>query len=106
MKLLNMAGKCFLCMTICDQTCSNGHYYCSEDHLRGHQSADQECYPFEIRESEVCSDIGCENFTLQGMKIEVCKKENKSSSHYIFYPWPGPGQLITINYHQVIFDYF
>jgi len=47
-----MTGKCFLCMTICDQTCSNGHYYCSEDHLRGHQSADQECYPFEVRESE------------------------------------------------------
>ena len=56
-KLLNMAGKCFLCMTICDQTCSNGHYYCSEDHLRGHQSTDQECYPFEIRESEVCRMI-------------------------------------------------
>jgi hypothetical protein len=34
------------------QTCSNGHYYCSEDHLRGHQSADLECYPFEVRESE------------------------------------------------------
>ena len=48
-----MTGKCFLCMTICDQTCSNGHYYCSEDHLRGHQSADQECYPFEVKESQV-----------------------------------------------------
>ena len=62
-----MTGKCFLCMTICDQTCSNGHYYCSEDHLKGHQSADQECYPFEVKESEVWTEshVGCGNSNLQ-----------------------------------------
>ena len=35
----------FPCMTIYDQTCSNGQFYCNEDHLKGHQSAYQECYP-------------------------------------------------------------
>ena len=104
-KLLNMAGKCFLCMTICDQTCSNGHYYCSEDHLRGHQSADQECYPFEIRESEVCIEWyrlwkfypgGYENWSF---------KENKSSLHYSFYPWPWSiNHIFSIRLFLIIFN--
>ena len=44
-------GKCFLCLKICYESCSHGHFYCCDDHLRAHGVGDY-CFPFEIHESE------------------------------------------------------
>ena len=44
-------GKCFLCLKNCHESCSHGHFYCCDDHLRAHGVGDY-CFPFEIQESE------------------------------------------------------
>ena len=48
---MDKEGKCFLCLKNCHESCSHGHFYCCDDHLRAHGVGDY-CFPFEIQESE------------------------------------------------------